>query len=125
MTILVVDDDAATRDLLNEALRDEGYPVVTVGSAEEALSVLQHRAGVRLVLLDLELPGIGGAELYRQLSADPALTAIPVVLISAGTTLDQQGAALRPTAAMPKPFELEPFLALVERLYVASAALEG
>jgi CheY-like chemotaxis protein len=117
MTILVVEDDATIRELVKEVLGDEGYPVVAVATTEEALGVLQGGAGVRLVLLDLVLPGLGGQHLCHWLSADPALATIPVVLASGSARLEKHAAALQAAAALAKPFDLDQLLAVVGRLY--------
>ena len=59
--VLVVDDDQGIRSMLHNLLSREGYEVTTAGSGEEGLKALGHDL-FDLVLLDLELPGMGGIE---------------------------------------------------------------
>jgi two-component system cell cycle response regulator DivK len=80
--ILVVDDNPVNLKLARVLLRSEGYEVHTAEDATEALAVL-GRVRPRLVLMDLQLPGMDGLELTRRLKADPATRAIPVVAMTA------------------------------------------
>lgn len=66
---MIVDDEKAVRDMLSDAFSLKGYQVVSVGSAEEALSVLIP--GIQVMFLDLKLSGeMGGLELCRRLRKD-------------------------------------------------------
>jgi CheY-like chemotaxis protein len=64
--IMVVDDESSIRELFAEVLSLEGYTVVTAGSAEEALDVLEKKP-CWVYFLDLNLPGMNGLELCRQI----------------------------------------------------------
>ncbi len=81
-SILVVDDNALNLKLLRLLLRAEGYEVHTSGDAEEALTVLAS-AQPRIILMDLQLPGIDGLELTRRLKADPATRTIVILATTA------------------------------------------
>jgi CheY-like chemotaxis protein len=76
--ILVVDDEAAIRDLLTDILSDLGYRVVAVADGETALvAARQETADVALAVIDLSLPGMGGLDTLQALRAErPALRAI-------------------------------------------------
>jgi CheY-like chemotaxis protein len=93
--VLVVDDDTEIRALVAGMLRRDGYTVVEVGDGLEALDVAR-RLLPDLVLLDMTLPGMDGVEVARQLKANPALAAVPVVALSA---LTQQAVRDRALAA--------------------------
>ena len=81
-TILVVDDDDAIRTLLQDELRDEGYQVLTVTNARDALKTVQEEA-LDLVILDIRMPGMDGLEaLPRILGIKEGL---PVILNTAYT----------------------------------------
>lgn len=67
--ILVVDDSAEMRFLLEEAFTMEGYTVVSAETAEEALD-LQPKERCLVMFLDLNLPGMNGLELCRQIKAE-------------------------------------------------------
>jgi AraC-like DNA-binding protein len=81
--VLIVDDDPEVRDA-HQALVTSGFPTATVRSAadgESALAVMAEEAPA-LVLLDLVMPGLGGAEVLDQMRADPRLRHVPVVILS-------------------------------------------
>ncbi len=67
--VLVVDDDTAMRRLLETAFGRQGYAVITVESAEEALDVLS-RESVSVMFIDLDLPGMNGFELCERIRSD-------------------------------------------------------
>lgn len=68
--ILLVDDDAAIHEELAEALEAEGYAVWHEVTAEGAIATLRRQPGIRIVLLDLRLPGEGGAHVLETLRRD-------------------------------------------------------
>ena len=80
--ILVVDDNPTNLKLLSYMLAAAGYRVRTVGDAEQALALL---AGwrPRLLLVDLQLPGMDGLALTRRLRADPATRDLVIVAVTA------------------------------------------
>jgi CheY-like chemotaxis protein/anti-sigma regulatory factor (Ser/Thr protein kinase) len=79
--VLVCEDDAATRAVISELLRSEGYRVVGAGSAEEALT-LALRETPAAVLMDLALPGQDGWTAISALRADERTRDVPVIVIS-------------------------------------------
>jgi diguanylate cyclase (GGDEF)-like protein len=80
--ILIVDDEPAIVDLLEEHLRSEGYETVHAYSGEEALQVLEQTIP-DLVILDLMLPGMDGYEVCRLMQQDPRWNHIPVIMLTA------------------------------------------
>jgi two-component system cell cycle sensor histidine kinase/response regulator CckA len=69
-TILVVEDEPAVRQLVSAALRRAGYSVVEARDGEHALTLFdQHNAEIDLLLTDLRMPQMDGAELIRRLRA--------------------------------------------------------
>ena len=80
--ILVVDDVPANLKLTRLLLEREGFEVRTTGSAEEALEVLESFRP-RLVLADIQLPGIDGLEMTRRIKADPRNRDVLVVALTA------------------------------------------
>ncbi|WP_338703338.1 fused response regulator/phosphatase [Streptomyces sp. Q6] len=83
-TILVVDDHEPNRFAVGSVLRRAGYHVLVADSAAQALSAL-HRTDPLpdMALIDVHLPEVSGFELARRMAADPALSRVPVVHISA------------------------------------------
>lgn len=96
VTILLVEDDAGDQKLIKKSLLDQriGNEVFVAECGEEALEYLSHsKAGddgcpkPNLVLLDLNMPGMGGKEFLRRIKADEKLDTIPVVIL---TTSDSE-----------------------------------
>ena len=86
--ILAVDDMPENRELISRLLSRAGHTVISAVSGEEALELLDTR-GVDVVLLDLMMPGIGGAEVLKVMKENPALRATPVIMISGRQDMDQ------------------------------------
>ena len=80
--ILVVDDNEGGLLLAASVLQREGFRVDSAGSSEEVLERLSVRRP-NLILMDVQLPGQDGLSLTRQLKADPATAAIPIVALTA------------------------------------------
>jgi CheY-like chemotaxis protein len=80
--VLVVDDNSQNLKLVRVLLRTEGYDVRTAVDAEEALGELEAFTP-RLILMDLQLPGMDGLELTRKLKADPARRDIAIIAVTA------------------------------------------
>jgi len=82
ITVLVVDDEAAIRDMLNLALVQAGFNVLVAADAQEALThVVDHRPD--LLLLDWMLPGMSGIELTRRLKSDVNTRELPIIMLTA------------------------------------------
>jgi CheY-like chemotaxis protein len=81
-SILIVDDNPVNSKLIRVLLAGEGYDVHTAGDADEALRVLENLSP-RLILMDVQLPGIDGLELTRRLKADPATRDIKILGLTA------------------------------------------
>lgn len=104
--ILVVDDQPHNLALLTEILKHEEYKVWSAQSGEEALKKAEMLLP-DLVLLDVNMPGMSGYEVCRQLKADPRTRLIPVIFVSA---LDEswdkvQGFSVGGTDYITKPFD--------------------
>ncbi len=107
-TCLVVDDDAANRDVLGRRLRKLGYGVIEARDGGEALERLTESSTViDLVLLDVMMPRLDGFAVLERHRNDPAIRHIPVIMISA---LDDMASIVRCIEAgavdyLPKPFD--------------------
>jgi CheY-like chemotaxis protein len=111
-SVLLVEDDLDVREALAEALTMEGHVVATARDGLEALQVARQRPP-DLILLDLMMPRMTGWEFRAAQRVDPVLSSIPVVVVSACSR--ELAAELEATAYLPKPFDLDKLLALVER----------
>ena len=112
--VLIVDDDADLRRLLDMRLSAAGYRVATAASGEEALSRLAVERP-RAVITDLRMPGIDGLQLFERIhAADPAL---PVIMLTAHGSIPDAVAATQSGVYgyLTKPFEAAELLALLAR----------
>ncbi|MFY9457443.1 MAG: response regulator [Candidatus Spechtbacterales bacterium] len=80
-TVLVVEDDQFLRDLIVKKLEEEGLKTSQAIDGEEGLRLIRENKP-DIVLLDLILPGIDGFEVLKQAKADPAVSEIPIVILS-------------------------------------------
>jgi CheY-like chemotaxis protein len=103
--ILVVDDDAMNRNLLDRRLTGHGYTVHLAEGGAEALEYLADNP-VDLVLLDLMMPGIDGLETLKRLKKDPMLKHVPVLMLSA---VDEVGRMAQCVAAGAEDYIGKPF----------------
>jgi len=110
--ILVVEDDADLRESVAQSLLEEGYDVEVAGDGRAALNALD-RVGADLVLLDLMMPIMSGWEFRERQRNSPAFAHIPVVVMSATSTLE--AAAIEAADLLPKPLSLPELLQMVRR----------
>ena len=114
--ILVADDEPEVVDLVRMMLEWQGgYRVTGAEDGEEALSRARADAP-DLIMLDVRMPRKNGLDALKDLQADPALSCVPVIMLSVVTTRPQVQYALRrgAVAYLPKPFELEEMVRLIE-----------
>ena len=116
-SLLVVDDNATNLKLLDFLLVRQGYEVRTAGDAEQALVLLRDWRP-RMVLLDLQLPGIDGLELARRLKADPSTRPIVILAVTAYAMKGDERAALAAgcDAYLSKPIDTRALPAVVAAL---------
>jgi adenylate cyclase len=104
--ILVVDDNAANREMLSRRLARVGHRVQVVANGPDALALLRQQP-IDLVLLDVLMPQMSGYDVLQRLTADDALREIPVVMISALDEMDSVVRCIELGAEdyLPKPFD--------------------
>jgi CheY-like chemotaxis protein len=114
--ILVVEDDAATREVVRDVLDGEGYCVVTAANGYEALAELRARSSrPSVILLDLKMPIMDGWAFRGEQLKDRSLRAIPVVVLSADAAARAKAVWLRAAGYLRKPLRLDDLLRTVER----------
>ncbi len=115
LTLLVVDDEGAVRDLCTQVARESGLHVRMAGSAELALDILD-KFPVDILLTDIKLPGVSGMELLKTVREKYAETA--VVLLTQFGTVETAVEAMRVGAVdyITKPFHVEELRSKLERL---------
>lgn len=82
-TVLLVEDNAETRDVLARVLHMRGYPTATADDGLDALAYLRSGGTASLVILDLRMPNMDGWTFQRALKSDPRWADIPVIIYSA------------------------------------------
>ncbi|MEM7490425.1 MAG: diguanylate cyclase, partial [Pseudomonadota bacterium] len=112
--ILIVDDVATNRIVMKVKLSAARYDVVPAASGEEALEIAR-RGGIDVVIMDMVMPGLSGAETTARLRADPATTDIPVILVTAS---DEGEARMKGLSAGADDFLTKPVdeIALLARV---------
>jgi CheY-like chemotaxis protein len=111
--ILIVEDDALTREALTCMLEEDGYQVQSAANGRDALDRLRRSGAPDLILLDLMMPVMNGWDFIRAQMKDPALAAIPVVVCSGTSDCKQQAAALGAAGYLKKPIEFDTLLQAV------------
>jgi DNA-binding response OmpR family regulator len=119
--VLVVDDDASIQGFLAEALADEGYDVRTAGNGREALAVLREWHP-DLILLDLMMPEMDGWVFRAEQRDTPAVSDVPVIVLSATRDLMARVRDLAPVQVFAKPFDLEELLGTIDQATARSLA---
>ena len=117
--VLLVEDDADTREVVLMLLEDEGYSVVCAGDGQEAIAYLASCDELPcLVLLDLQMPRVGGVAVLRWMSGHPKPVGVPVAVISARPEAKGAGVAARfrdhVIEVLQKPFDIDRVLKLLE-----------
>jgi two-component system, NtrC family, response regulator AtoC len=113
--VLIVDDDAASRRLLDVRLRALGCQVAMAGSGEQALSTLR-KDQPDLVVLDLQMPEMNGIEVLRRLRKDN--TPVPVIVVTAHGSIERAVEAMKEGAYdfITKPVDASHFDIVIRKL---------
>jgi len=112
--ILLVEDDPSIQGAISLLLEREGFQVTCAGNGAEALRLLGAGEVPALILLDMLMPVMNGLEFRAAQHRDPRLAAIPVVVLSATPGAEESDDLPSPSAVMPKPFDIDQLLAVVE-----------
>ena|SRR5437016_4949725 len=116
--ILVVEDNDKNRKLVRDVLTHKGYEVIETVTGEDGVRLAKERRP-RLVLMDIQLPGIDGIEALRQLRADDATRAIPVIAVTA-SALDRDRQKIMAAGFdgyQSKPLNVKAFIAAVDAVF--------
>src|SRR5437867_6812743 len=112
--VLIVDDDAGQRSLLDSFLKTQGFDTVPVASGEKALEALRG-AEFNMMISDVRMPGISGLETLRRARKEHAV--LPVLLVTAFADIREAVGAMRDGAVnyLTKPIDLDELLASVRQ----------
>lgn len=114
-TILVVDDEFYTAEILTFVLETKGYRVLGAFNGRDGLEKLKHTA-VDLIILDVMMPIMNGAEMARALRADDGLAGIPLLITSALAQTAVEDMFEHFDGFLRKPFQIEAVLESVGNL---------
>jgi len=115
--ILVVDDSNTMRQMLSFTLTDAGHEVVEARDAAEAMEQLQL-SEFDLVISDINMPGMNGIDLVREIRAMPEYKFTPVLVLTTESQQDikQKGRAAGATGWIVKPFNPEVLLSVLGKV---------
>jgi CheY-like chemotaxis protein len=116
--VVVVDDEPPILDVVCDLLDDEGIPAIPCRESTSAFdTILQHEP--RLVVLDVQMPGVDGIQLFQMLRSHPATRDIPILFLTANAQIVQNRVPdykERGAQLLPKPFELSEFISSIHKL---------
>jgi DNA-binding response OmpR family regulator len=119
--VLVVEDDAGVRGLLQTILEDEGFETVLAADGEEGLE-LARAVDPAVVLIDVMMPGLGGPEVIRRLRRpDGTLPFAVLVLTGAVESVEPLRYELGPDSILEKPFDI---IRLADRVKELASSVE-
>jgi len=114
--LLLVDDDNDIVEVIGELLRDEGHEVHSASTGEEGLAVLRASPLPDALVLDIDMPVLGGPGMaHKMLLHDAGEEKIPIILMSARDDLPEIAREMGTSYVLKKPPTLEGFLALLDR----------
>lgn len=111
-SVLIVEDDPDTREMLERFLELEGFDVRTAANGKLALEALEADNRLSVILLDLMMPVMNGWQFRQEQSRDPRLSHIPVVVVTAAGARGDIP-AIAADAWLSKPVDLDRLLATI------------
>ncbi|WP_027003934.1 response regulator [Hugenholtzia roseola] len=117
-TILIVDDFASTRKVVRSCLERAGFSVLEGTNGKDAMKILNQNSRISLVVTDLNMPEMDGIQLTQEVRSHDAYGSVPILLLTTEMRSNRKEEALRAgaTALLPKPFTVEAFLEVVQKM---------
>jgi CheY-like chemotaxis protein len=111
-TVLLVDDDARNIFALSSVLERRGMKVLTATTGTEAISILESRPEVAIVLMDIMMPGMDGYETMQAIRANPSFRRLPIIALTAKAMKGDREKCLEAGASdyLAKPVNTEQLL---------------
>lgn len=123
--VIAVDDDPIINRIIEGMLSQRHVRVMTTTSASGALSLLnEHRERVRLILLDLAMPGLSGFDFCRMVRAQPEFAKLPIVAVTGvyTDTTPRESAEAGIDEVLPKPFTSAQLEDILRRYHVINGS---
>jgi two-component system, chemotaxis family, chemotaxis protein CheY len=114
--ILLADDDPDIREVVSLVLEPHGFETVVAADGTEALELVKEHPDVELILADLMMPRLSGAELIGILKSDADLCRIPIVVLSGDNFAKETATKLGASDCLRKPVDLANLVATINRL---------
>src|SRR4028119_314595 len=124
--LLMVDDEPGLREAVKDYLQESGFTVQVASNAREGWELMQQNTP-DLVISDIMMPQVDGYQFLKQVREDPRFKTLPVVFLTAkGMTTDRiQGYHAGVDAYLPKPFDPDELVAIVENLLERRTTTSG
>ncbi len=103
----------AIRSLIALCLAERGYHVEAAADGSQALAAIRHRPP-ELIILDMMLPVMDGAQITRLIRSDPRTRDVPIIVVSADPRAPDRLAGIEMNARLEKPFDLDELEAVVK-----------
>jgi CheY-like chemotaxis protein len=117
LRILIADDDALVRLVARAVVEKAGMSVIEAADGAEAMSCLESEERFDLVLLDLDMPVIGGLDILRRIRASAETARVPVLVLTGADGAEMQTALdLGANGIFPKPIAAERLLARIREV---------
>lgn len=114
-TVLVIDDDRDSREMICTWLERHGYAAVPAGDGHEALRRMDDTSSLSLILLDLMMPGMSGWQFRATQRNHPRFRRVPIVVMTAHPNPAGEAEWLDPEDVLVKPLDLNAVLDVVSR----------
>jgi CheY-like chemotaxis protein len=119
LRILIADDDALVRLIARAVVEKAGMSVIEAADGAEAVSLLETSDRIDLVLLDLDMPIIGGLDILRRIRARAETASVPVLVMTGAEGPEMQRALdLGANGIFPKPIAAERLLARIREVAI-------
>lgn len=117
-TIMIVDDSASLRQIVNIALKSAGYEVIEACDGKDALSKLDANSKVHLIISDVHMPNMDGIAFVKNAKMMPNLKFTPIIMLTtdASESKKLEGQVAGAKAWIVKPFQPAQMLAAVAKL---------
>jgi CheY-like chemotaxis protein len=123
-SILLVEDNEMNRDMLTRRLERRGFRVRVACDGEEGVAMATGAERPDLILMDMSLPRVDGWEATRRIKADPSVSAVPVIALTAHAMSDDRDKAIAAGCDDydTKPIDLPRLIAKIDQLLPSATA---